>query len=203
MIRLPLALAALGAAAVVGPATAQTTLWQRDATSLSLDGYIRAITLLHDRGFDLPFQGDGIPARESGSHGQVVRLKWRLEGTRWRLEVHDRFQVRVTSEAAGEQILGFGVGVEPERLVDLRADILQRERVTAWHDVDRLSLTIHTGPVDLTLGRQAITWGTSALFPVAGRAGHRGEARPGRRACTPLSRERRRARPGPRPPRHL
>ena len=36
-----------------------------------------------------------------------------------------------------------------------------------WHDVDRLSLTVYTGAGDLTLGRQAVTWGVSNLFPVA------------------------------------
>jgi hypothetical protein len=135
--------------------------------ALALQGYVRAITLLHDRGFELPIHGDGIPARQSGSHGQVVRLKWRLEGPRWRLELHDRLQVRVASETAGQQVLGFGIGAEPERLVNLRTVLLERQRVQAWHDVDRLSLTLLTGPVDLTLGRQAITWGTATLFPVA------------------------------------
>lgn len=151
-----------------GPAAAQTTIAEGDAVTLLLDGYVRTITILHDRGFDLPtFPGMAPPPRQTGSHGQVLRLKWRLEGDRWRLEVHDRVQIRVASESAGGQALGFGVGAEPARLVDLRTDFMDRDRLRAWHDVDRLALSVQTGPVDLTLGRQAITWGTSTLFPVA------------------------------------
>lgn len=167
MDRLPVALAALAALLVVQPAATQATFRDGHGTALSLDGYVRAITLLHDRGFDLPIEGDALPARESGSHGQVVRFKWRLEGSRWRIELHDRFQLRITTEAAADQVLGLGVGAEPERLVDLRTHILRRQRVRAWRDVDRLSLTVHTGPLDLTVGRQAVTWGTATLFPVA------------------------------------
>lgn len=151
-----------------GTAAAQITIVQGGAASLLLDGYVRTITVLHDRGYDLPaFPGMAPPPRETGSHGQVLRLRWRLEGDRWRLEVHDRVQVRVASESAGSQVLGFGVGAEPERLVNLRTDFMDRDRLHAWHDVDRLALTVHTGPVDLTVGRQAITWGTATLFPVA------------------------------------
>jgi hypothetical protein len=163
------AIAALTAAGgATGTAGAQTTIVEGAAARLSVDGYVRTLTLLHDRGYDLPsFPGmDAVP-RETGSHAQVLRLRWRLEGDRWRVELHDRFQVRISSEGAGDQVIGFGVGAEPERLVRLRSDFVQRERLRAWHDVDRLALVVQAGPVDVTLGRQAITWGGSTLFPVA------------------------------------
>jgi hypothetical protein len=160
-----LAAAGLLAAGIATPAAGQSALVAGESVGLSVDGYLRAITLLHDRGFDLPLAD--APARESGLHSQVVRLRWRLEGSRWRVEVHDRLQVRMSSEEALDPAIGFGVGAEPDRLVNLRTRLLDRERVQAWHDLDRLSLTVHTGPVDLTLGRQAVTWGISTLFPVA------------------------------------
>lgn len=163
-----LILSALLALAPASPATAQTTLLEHDAASLSLGGYVRGISVLHDRGYELPsLPGMDTPARRGGSYGQVVRLKLLLEGDAWRVELHDRIQARLTSDAAGTQTLGFGVGAEPERLVNLRSDLVQRDRLTAWHDVDRLTFSLHTEPVDLTLGRQAITWGTSSIFPVA------------------------------------
>jgi hypothetical protein len=134
----------------------------------AIGGYVRGITVLHDRGWDLPsLPGLVVPARETGSHGQVGRLKWLVEGDGWRLDVHQRVQVRVTSEPAGTAAVGFGVGAVPDRLVDLRLDLVDRDRVQAWHDVDRLAVIAHTRGVDVTLGRQAITWGISALFPVA------------------------------------
>jgi hypothetical protein len=161
-------LSAALSAAMPATAPAQTTVAEVEAARLVVDGYVRTITLLHDRGFDLPSLPGLAPlARETGSHGQVLRLKWRLEGERWRLEVHDRIQVRVASESAGDQVIGFGVGAEPERLVSLRTDFVRRDRLLAWHDIDRLALVVQAGPVDLTVGRQAVTWGTAMLFPVA------------------------------------
>jgi hypothetical protein len=162
------ALALVSLAGAIAPAPGQTTLLAGDAASLSIAGYGRSLTALHDRGFDLPdLPGLGLPARQSGFHGGLVRVKWLLEGDRWRLEIHDRLQVRIASEDSGEQTFGFGVGAQPERLVDLRSDLIERDRVRAWHDVDRLSLTVHTPVADVTLGRQAITWGTALVFPVA------------------------------------
>jgi hypothetical protein len=167
--RLTLALAAALCLAAAADARAQVTLLESDRATLSLTGYGRALTLLHDRGYDLPGGLPGVqaPARQSGLHDQVVRLKWRLEGERWRVDVHDRLQVRVSSEVGQGSVIGFGVGAEPELLVDLKSDMIARERVRAWHDVDRLSVTIRAGPADLTLGRQPITWGTATLFQVA------------------------------------
>jgi hypothetical protein len=90
-----------------------------------------------------------------------------VEGDGWRFDVHQRVQVRVTSEPAGTAAVGFGVGAAPDRLVDLRLDLVDRPRVQAWHDIDRLAVVASAGGVDFTVGRQAITWGGSMLFPVA------------------------------------
>jgi hypothetical protein len=51
--------------------------------------------------------------------------------------------------------------------VDLTTRLVEEERLDVWHDVDRLAVTVRTGVADVTVGRQAITWGLSALFPVA------------------------------------
>jgi hypothetical protein len=45
--------------------------------------------------------------------------------------------------------------------------MVDQDRLQAWHDVDRLSLTWYTDLADVTAGRQAITWGLSSLYPVA------------------------------------
>ncbi|MFC1791687.1 hypothetical protein ACFL0I_04385, partial [Gemmatimonadota bacterium] len=78
------------------------------------------------------------------------------------------FQAQVSSATSGfgGSAGGFGVSVVPGRSVNLSADLIDKERLHAWHDVDRLSLTVYTGMGDVTLGRQAITWGISNLFPV-------------------------------------
>ncbi len=163
-------LPALAALALLVPpraVTAQWTLFEDHGVRLGLSGYARALTAIHDRGYDMPPVPVGRSTRTTGIHGQVVRLKWRLEGDGWRLHVHDRVQVQVTSGEGDRAVLGFGVSAVPGRLVDLETVLVDEPGLRAWHDVDRLAVTLYTGGVDLTVGRQAITWGVSGIFPVA------------------------------------
>lgn len=160
----PLTLAAsvVVALAAAAPAPGQIVLLGDDDATLALSGYLRFLTGLHDRGYDVP----GLE-RSSGFHGEVVRLKWRLEAGRYVLDVHDRFQARVSSGGGDGPALGFGVGAPPGRAVDLSTDFIARDGLRVWHDVDRLSLGIRTDVADVTLGRQPITWGISSMFPIA------------------------------------
>lgn len=171
--RQPKGIALLGAALLAvgvlvvapGAAHAQRALFQSGTTTLELGGYARTLTGIYRLGYDVPEQ-----ARTTGFNAQVGRLKWSLRmGDKAVLEVHDRLQVQVSSEAQnlGNSVAGFGVSAVPGRSVDLRTDLLNEDRVQAWHDVDRLALTVYTGVGDVTVGRQAITWGISNLFPVA------------------------------------
>ena len=63
--------------------------------------------------------------------------------------------------------MGFGVSVIPGRRWDLSSVFVDQERLRVWHDIDRLSLTWYTDFADITVGRQAITWGISNVYPVA------------------------------------
>ena len=170
-LRLILALTALGA--LPTHAAAQFTLLDDDGARLTLGGYVRAITGIHDLGYSTGPLDAG--SERSGFHGEVVRLKWQLEGgsgaagagSRWRLDVHSRLQARVSSTETGDRVVGFGVSAVPDRLVDLETELVDDPGLRVWHDIDRLSLSIYTDVADITVGRQAITWGTSAIFPVA------------------------------------
>ena len=62
---------------------------------------------------------------------------------------------------------GIGVSAVPGRAVDLESEWIDDERLRLWHDVDRLAVTVYTPAADVTVGRQAITWGMAQLFPVA------------------------------------
>ncbi len=44
---------------------------------------------------------------------------------------------------------------------------VDQERLRVWHDVERLSLTWYSGFADITIGRQAVSWGISNVYPVA------------------------------------
>jgi len=145
-------------------AHAQFPILQHGATALELGGYVRSLTAIQDLGYTPPGG-----TRRTGINGEVVRLKWRLSaGKHVVLVVHDRLQAQVMSAGApfGETA-GIGVSVVPGRAFDLRADLLTEPRLQVWHDLDRLAVTAYTGVADVTVGRQAVTWGISSLFPVA------------------------------------
>lgn len=147
------------------PATGQTPLVESGRFALDLGGYVRSLTGVHDAGYEPPSAD-----RRSGFHGDVIRLKWRAAWTdAVVLDVHDRIQAEVSSSPAGfgSSVAGFGVSAPPGRSVDLETVWIDDERLRVSHDLDRLALTLYTPAADVTIGRQAITWGTSLLFPVA------------------------------------
>jgi len=156
----------LGSFVPGGALSGQFTLFEGGNRSLELGGYVRSLTQYYDPGYDIPEAED----REAGIHAEVVRLKWMMRlGESVRLEVHNRLQLQVTSSpsATGGSAVGFGVSVVPGRRWDLSTDLVDKERLRIWHDVDRLSLTWYSGVADITVGRQAITWGISNVYPVA------------------------------------
>jgi hypothetical protein len=152
-----LLLAATLTNSVAAAQTDETTAW------LHLGGYARSITGGSDLGYDVA----GVD-RRSAFNADVIRLKWRLEMRDvFLVSVHNRLQARFSSTSSGDGVLGFGVSVVPDRLVDLSTTIVDQEHVDIWHDLDRASLTVFLSAADVTVGRQAITWGISSLFPVA------------------------------------
>ena len=149
-----------------GNLSGQFTLFEKGQTSIDLGGYVRSLTQLYDPGYDIPTVED----RKSGTHAEVIRLKWNLRfGESVLLEVHNRLQAQISSSETGlgESAVGFGVSVIPGRRWDLSSVWVDQERLRVWHDIDRLSLTWYTDFADITVGRQAITWGISNVYPVA------------------------------------
>ena len=145
------------------PGAAQVTLWDGAGASLELGGYGRTLSGLSHTGFQLPGQ-----ERTTAFSAQVLRLQWDLRiGESVVVRVHDLVQLQLSSAAAGQTLAGFGVSAIPGRTLDLRREFIERERIRGWHDVDRLAVTLYSDVGDVTVGRQAITWGISSLFPVA------------------------------------
>ncbi len=148
------------------PVAAQFTLLQRNATTLEVGGYVRSLSQLYRPGYDIP----GVESGTTGIHAEVVRLKWSLRlGEKALLEVHNRLQAQISSSdlGIGATELGFGVSVIPGRRWDLSTSLIQEDRLQVRHDIDRISLTVYSDFADVTVGRQAITWGISNVYPVA------------------------------------
>ncbi len=156
--------------ALLAPPAAVTVPAQQPdaaASGLSFDatGYLRSLTGFHDAGFEPPGAD-----RRTVFNGESGRLMWSVAwGDRITLNVHNRLLARVSFSDAGfgPEVAGLGVSVVPGRSADLSTVLVDRERVRLVHDVDRLAATIETDAADVTVGRQAITWGLAALFPVA------------------------------------
>ncbi len=135
------------------------------AQTLEFGGYFRSLTGGQDLGYTIP----NVEER-SAFNGEVARLRWRLAlADDVRLTVHNRIQAQFSSgsQTFGTGVTGFGVGVVPRRSLDLESTWAKGAHHRVWHDVDRLALEARAGPLDLTLGRQAISWGFANLFQVA------------------------------------
>lgn len=136
-----------------------------DGTRFALGGYARSLT-----GVQVPgLRGaDGL-AKPTGLAQSLARLEWKLTlGETFSAEVHHRLSLTVRSAGPGSG-LGLGVGVTPtpRRSLDMKTLIIDEDGLTFDHDLDRLALRARLGRVDLTLGRQAITWGLTGLFGVS------------------------------------
>lgn len=147
------------------PSRAQIHVVEGETFGLDLSGYLRSLTAVHEAGWDVPGQD-----RRTAFNGEVLRAQW---SARWgdavALQVHDLFRARVSTAPSGlgESVAGFGVSAVPGRSVDLETHLVDDERLDVRHDVDRLALTVYTDLADVTVGRQAITWGVATLFSVA------------------------------------
>jgi len=173
--RVPWAWAALALAvcASLAPrAHARVPLVDSPSFSWTLGGYARNFSA-----YQLPHFGDlsalppaARPDERVALQADVFRLEWRFRfGDVASLEVHDRLFWVLSSSPLAVSGAGLGVGATPapERWIDLSTDLVSDPRSRLEHDLDRLALRLYLGPVDVTLGRQAITWGTSSLFTVA------------------------------------
>ncbi len=104
-----------------------------------------------------------------GLASAVLRFEWAFKVSDiFKLDVHNRLLLSGSSSStATSGGLGVGVSVSPGRSVDTSTEIFSHEGFRLEHDLDRLVAHLFIDQVDLSIGRQAITWGISNLFTVA------------------------------------
>ena len=169
------ALVVLGVSAA--PAQARIALHEGESVQLTLGGYFRALTAYMAPDTDaVPelvyrIQKQPPPPDELGIAAQVTRIELKLSVLDvMSVEVHNRFYWQLMTNplpAASGMGMGVGVSVAPNRSLDTQTDILSSSTHLLQHDLDRLALRFFLGGVDLYVGRQAVSWGVSNLFPVA------------------------------------
>ncbi len=137
---------------LAGHGQARVPIVEGDTVQLSFGGYLRA------------FGGYSTSPTDSWLHTSVARAELRFGAADViAIAVHSRFQWTVGP------LPGAGVGVSgaPKRTVDLQSALIDEDENTLTHDLDRAVVRLFLGPADLSLGRQAVTWGTASVFPVA------------------------------------
>ncbi len=164
------ALALFAALAPLASARGATTLLQGESGSLAVGGYARMVGGLQELHFEAAPE---VPADSVVNHlslsSAVLRLEWKgTLGDLLSAQVDQRIFLRANSEALplGGRF-GLGTSVVPSRTVNLRTVAYDEDRLLLEHDIDRLALRASLGDFDVTLGRQAITWGISEVFPIA------------------------------------
>jgi hypothetical protein len=167
----PGALALLAVALPAMPARGSPDPGDDGCACLRVGGYVRTLAGLQQLRYQLAPDAPGtVPADHLGLSATVLRLEWKgVVGDRLSAEVHQRVFQRMSSAAPalGGTRFGLGASVAPRRSLNLRLVAYNEDRLLLEHDLDRLVLRANLGPVAVFLGRQAITWGTGELFPVA------------------------------------
>ncbi len=150
-----------------GTAFARIPVIKGDQSFLDLGGYVQSVSGGQYVTYDLPAGLDD----KTGINSEVLRLEWTGQLTdKVHFEVHNRLFFQVTTAQGGlgtGSVLGLGATAAPDRSLDLSSTIIDDNGILLDHDIDRAAATIYTDAADITLGRQAITWGRAVLFPVA------------------------------------
>lgn len=157
--------ATLLAAAAAAPATAEQSLVETEDFNLRLGGYAGSFSSYQWTGYDTA----GLAPEHTGVNAGVLRLEWKAGLTdNVALDVQNRFFWNIApAVGASTGLVGLGSTVAPQRTVDLRSVIVEEEGILVEHDIDRLALSFFTPVADVTVGRQAVTWGNSTIFTVA------------------------------------
>jgi hypothetical protein len=153
------------------PASARIPIVETDAVELSFGGYFRTVMgFVTADCLKEPCGPDSM-----GLSTAITRTELKLSVLETvTVDAHARLLWRVASLpifALGGGSVGAGASVAPPRWINLSWSLLGSNEDDPSHrldlDIDRLALRLFLGDVDLTIGRQAITWGNSTMLPPA------------------------------------
>jgi hypothetical protein len=152
-------------ASLATSAHAAETVVDTEPFQLRLGGFLSEFAALTH----VPYDTAGVVPEYSGQNAGVLRFEWTGQaGDNVSFELHNRFFHRLsTTEQAASSGLGLGTSVAPDRTLDARTAFVDEGDILVEHDLDRAVVNWFTPLGDVYVGRQAITWGNSNLFPVA------------------------------------
>ncbi len=142
---------------------AQLSLVETDDVTVGVGAYVGSTSSYQE----LPYETAGVIPDGAGSNAAILRLEWKSTiGELFAIDVQNRLFWSVAPAGRGPSSLGLGATIPPTRTVNLKSEILNKNGAYLEHDLDRLALTIFSPVADITLGRQAVTWGNSTIFTV-------------------------------------
>lgn len=147
-----------------GPAAADVRVIGDDEHELRLGAYASQFSLFSHIGYE----AGGFVPQDLASNAALLRLEWSARlGPRWTFVLHDRFFWLMSNQTSADGTgVGLGSSIPPRRSIDLESHLVDASGASLTHDLDRLALS-HQSPIgDLTLGRQAISWGTASVFTI-------------------------------------
>lgn len=154
-------------------ASARTALYEDEELQLYYGGYLRNFSswqAVDGRAQELmALTGSGFS--DVAINSLILRSELKLSAGDWfTTEVHSRAAWTMATEPVlgeGQGRAGAGVSVVPKRSLDLSTELIGDPDHSVDLDLDRLLFRFYLGDADLSLGRQAISWGNSVLFSVS------------------------------------
>lgn len=142
-------------------ASAELHIVDSDALQLGLGAYVGTFSAYQRT----PYETAGLLPKSAGTNAALLRLEWKAAfGDNVTADVQNRFFWTLSPAGASLGGLGLGATVPPKRSLDLQSEILNENGARLEHDLDRLALTIFSPVADITIGRQAVSWGNSTIF---------------------------------------
>jgi len=149
-------------------------LYEGESVQLYHGGYLRSFTAWQRIADDARplYALQGLDFGDLALQSTIGRTELKLSAGDWfTAEVHGRYAWTLATKpvlsGAGMMGAGAGVSVVPRRSLNLSTSIISEPKHTLELDVDRLLLRFYLGDVDLSVGRQAVSWGYSNLFTVS------------------------------------
>lgn len=146
-------------------ALSEIPIIEGDDIQWSFAGYVRAMMAAQH----IPYDTRGLIPDSTAINASVGRLQWKLSlYDKVTIDLQQRLYWQLTSaplQSGGG--LGIGATRTATSTLDLNSNLMESDTHLLSHNIDRLSVQFFLDALDLTVGRQSITWGRSNIFLVS------------------------------------
>lgn len=139
------------------------------AYEVSTAGYLKSFLVYQEKVYQDKIQQEGISSNNETLESQQLKLENSLRlmigaKTESGHDVELHYDVNPTFHAQKKPVSNGNDSMSLYRLADLKSDVEDSNRVDVTQNLDRLNAQIHFENGDLTVGRQAITFGSARVI---------------------------------------